>query len=126
MTGHTIAHYTLKEKIGAGGMGEVYRATDSKLNRDVAIKVIPEEFARDPERMARFEREAQVLASLTHGGRRQELVQDAQRFLKVRDLGGVAQDLDGVGDEVGLHRLVNLDIAGVLGGGVSAAARYQQ
>src|SRR5688572_4291417 len=66
--GHTIAHYTLREKIGAGGMGEVYRATDSKLNRDVAIKVIPEEFARDPERMARFEREAQVLASLTHGG----------------------------------------------------------
>jgi Tol biopolymer transport system component len=66
--GHTIAHYTLKDKIGAGGMGEVYRATDSKLHRDVAIKVIPEEFARDPERMARFEREAQVLASLTHGG----------------------------------------------------------
>ena len=68
MIGHTIAHYTLKDKIGAGGMGEVYRATDSKLHRDVAIKVIPEEFARDPERMARFEREAQVLASLTHGG----------------------------------------------------------
>lgn len=67
MTGQTIAHYTLTEKIGAGGMGEVYRASDSKLNRDVAIKLIPPEFSRDPERMARFEREAQVLASLTHG-----------------------------------------------------------
>jgi serine/threonine-protein kinase len=64
--GHTISHYKLTERIGAGGMGEVYRATDSKLHRDVAVKVISEEFARDPERMARFEREAQVLASLTH------------------------------------------------------------
>ena len=66
MIGQTISHYKLTEKIGAGGMGEVYRATDSKLHRDVAVKVISEEFARDPERMARFEREAQVLASLTH------------------------------------------------------------
>src|SRR5271154_6336228 len=52
--------------IGAGGMGEVYRARDTKLKRDVAIKVLPEAFACDPERMARFQREAEVLASLNH------------------------------------------------------------
>src|SRR5579859_7412182 len=54
--------------IGAGGMGEVYRARDLRLKRDVALKVLPEAFARDPERMARFEREATVLASLNHSG----------------------------------------------------------
>ena len=52
--------------LGAGGMGEVYRARDTRLNREVAIKVLPELFATDPERLARFEREAQVLASLNH------------------------------------------------------------
>jgi serine/threonine protein kinase len=52
--------------IGAGGMGEVYRARDTKLNRDVALKILPEAFATDADRMARFTREAQVLASLNH------------------------------------------------------------
>ena len=52
--------------IGAGGMGEVYRATDTRLGRDVAIKVLPQSFAQDSERMTRFNREAQVLASLNH------------------------------------------------------------
>jgi Tol biopolymer transport system component len=66
MIAQTIAHYRVQEKIGAGGMGEVYRATDTRLNRDVAIKVLPEALARDAERMARFEREAKVLASLNH------------------------------------------------------------
>jgi serine/threonine protein kinase len=61
-----LAHYRLSAKIGAGGMGEVYRATDTKLGREVAIKVLPESFARDAGRMARFEREAQVLALLNH------------------------------------------------------------
>ena len=65
MIGRTIAHYTIPE-IGAGGMGEVYRATDAKLNREVALKVLPEAFAQDRQRMARFSREAQVLASLNH------------------------------------------------------------
>ena len=62
----TIAHYRITAKIGEGGMGEVWRATDTKLNRDVAIKILPEAFAADPDRMARFTREAQVLASLNH------------------------------------------------------------
>lgn len=66
MVGQSIAHYKIIEKIGEGGMGEVYRATDTKLNRDVALKVLPEAFAQDEQRMARFSREAQVLASLNH------------------------------------------------------------
>ena len=66
MLGQTIAHYTITEKIGQGGMGEVYRATDTKLKRDVALKVLPESLSKDPQRMARFTREAQVLASLNH------------------------------------------------------------
>ena len=68
MIGQTLAHYRITAKIGAGGMGEVYRATDSRLHREVAVKVISADYAHDPDRMARFEREAQVLASLTHRG----------------------------------------------------------
>ena len=64
--GDHLGHYTIVSAIGAGGMGEVYRARDTKLDRDVAIKVLPRAFAHDPERLARFEREAQVLASLNH------------------------------------------------------------
>src|SRR5215471_3654796 len=66
MIGQTIAHYRIIAKLGEGGMGEVYRATDTKLNRDIALKVLPVAFANDPDRMARFAREAQVLASLNH------------------------------------------------------------
>ena len=62
----TIAHYRITSKLGEGGMGEVYRARDAKLNRDVAIKVLPAAFANDAQYIARFEREAQVLASLNH------------------------------------------------------------
>src|SRR4051794_10140663 len=62
----SIAHYRILSKLGEGGMGAVYRATDTKLNREVAIKVLPEAFATEPDRMARFAREAQVLASLNH------------------------------------------------------------
>ena len=66
LIGQTVGPYTIVSKLGEGGMGEVYRARDSKLNRDVAIKVLPESFAHDPDRLARFEREAQVLAALNH------------------------------------------------------------
>jgi Tol biopolymer transport system component len=61
-----IAHYRITAKLGEGGMGEVWRATDTKLNREVAIKILPEALAADPDRLARFQREAQVLASLNH------------------------------------------------------------
>src|ERR1051325_9198145 len=63
-TGTRIGPYEILGPLGAGGMGEVYRARDAKLQRDVAIKVLPDALARDAERLARFEREAQVLASL--------------------------------------------------------------
>jgi len=66
MIGTTLAQYRVTAELGAGGMGEVWRAEDKKLGREVALKVLPEEFAKDPERMARFEREAKVLASLNH------------------------------------------------------------
>src|SRR6516164_7663135 len=64
--GTRLGSYEIQSAIGAGGMGEVYRARDLKLNRDVALKVLPESFAADPDRLARFKREAQLLASLNH------------------------------------------------------------
>jgi eukaryotic-like serine/threonine-protein kinase len=65
-TGTRLGSYELLVQIGAGGMGEVYKAHDTKLSRDVAIKVLPEAFAHDPERLARFQREAKMLAALNH------------------------------------------------------------
>ena len=64
--GTRLGPYEIVELLGKGGMGEVYRAKDTKLGREVAIKVLPEGFSDEPERMARFEREAKVLASLNH------------------------------------------------------------
>jgi len=64
--GTKLGCYEIRSKLGEGGMGEVYRARDEKLNRDVAIKILPEAFAQDSDRLARFKREAQVLASLNH------------------------------------------------------------
>jgi serine/threonine protein kinase len=61
--GNTIGHYEITGLLGIGGMGEVYRARDTRLNRDVALKVLPEALAADGERMARLQREAQILAS---------------------------------------------------------------
>jgi len=65
-SGTRLVHYETIRPLGAGGMGEVYRATDTKLKREVALKILPAQFAEDPSRLARFEREAQVLASLNH------------------------------------------------------------
>jgi serine/threonine protein kinase/sugar lactone lactonase YvrE len=66
MIGTRLAHYEITALLGKGGMGEVYRATDTKLGRDVALKILPSIFASDPERMARFEREARTLAAVQH------------------------------------------------------------
>jgi serine/threonine-protein kinase len=66
LIGTTLGHYEITEKIGAGGMGDVYRGRDTQLDRDVAIKVLPPEVAQDPDRRARFEREARALATLSH------------------------------------------------------------
>ena len=64
--GTRLGPYKVLAPLGAGGMGEVYRARDTKLGRDVAIKILPESFAHDLERLARFEREVKTLASLNH------------------------------------------------------------
>ena len=66
MTGREIAHYRIEALLGAGGMGEVYRARDTRLGRSVAVKMLPDVFASDADRVARFEREAKLLASLNH------------------------------------------------------------
>src|SRR5437763_9288986 len=66
MIGTRLAHYEITSHLGSGGMGDVYQATDSKLGRSVAIKLLPEAFTHDDDRAARFEREARVLASLNH------------------------------------------------------------
>ena len=66
LIGRDIGAYRILSLLGAGGMGEVYRARDTKLGRDVAIKILPSAFTRDTERLARFEREARVLATLNH------------------------------------------------------------
>ena len=79
--GDKLGPYEILAPIGAGGMGEVYRARDTKLKRDVAIKDLPEAFARDAERMARFQREAEVLASLNHS--------NIAQIYGVEDSGGV-------------------------------------
>jgi serine/threonine protein kinase len=66
--GARLGHYDVTALIGEGGMGQVYQATDTQLNRQVALKILPDAFAADPDRLARFQREAQVLASLNHPG----------------------------------------------------------
>ncbi len=81
--GSRIAHYDVTALIGEGGMGQVYQATDTKLNRQVALKVLPEAFATDPDRLARFQREAQVLASLMRGFERLgDLLRDRKGFVE--------------------------------------------
>ncbi len=66
MVGTTLNHYKVLEKIGQGGMSKVYRAENTNLSREVAIKVLPEQFTQDPQWLARFEREAQLLVSANH------------------------------------------------------------
>lgn len=76
MIGRRLGSYEITSKLGEGGMGEVYRATDTKLRREVAIKVLPAAFTENMERLARFEREAQLLAQLNHPSIAQVDVED--------------------------------------------------
>src|SRR5215471_16757910 len=66
MIGRTVGPYEIVDKLGAGGMGEVYRARDTRLKREVALKFLPEAFSQDADRLARFQREAELLAALNH------------------------------------------------------------
>ena len=72
-SGTKLGHYEILALLGKGGMGEVWRARDTKLGREVAIKTLPEEFAKDSDRLARFESEAKLLASLNHPNERRRL-----------------------------------------------------
>ena len=93
----SIAHYRIVSKLGEGGMGAVYRATDTKLNRDVAIKVLPKAFRRDTSRMRRFEREARVLASCDFDAELRRLVKDLTETMLDAPGAGLAAPQIGVG-----------------------------
>ena len=122
MIGQTLAHYRITAAIGAGGMGEVYRATDTKLGRDVALKVLPTAMATNPERLERFRREAKALAALDHPG----VVgvysveeSDGVHFLTMQLVEG--QPLDRVIPEGGLPVDRILEIATALADALAAA-----
>jgi TolB-like protein/predicted Ser/Thr protein kinase len=120
--GRTLAHYRITAAIGAGGMGEVYRATDTKLGRDVALKVLPAEMASDPERRERFQREAKALAALDHSGIVGVYsVEEASgvHFLTMQLVEG--QGLDRLIPEGGLPVARTLEIARALADALSAA-----
>ena len=121
-TGQQVAHYRIVGKIGAGGMGEVYRATDTKLGRDVALKVMPSELARDADRLARFQREARAVAALNHP--------HIVTIYSVEDAGGVhfltmelvdGQPLDRLIPASGLALEQVVEIASALADALSAA-----
>ena len=121
-SGTKLGPYEIQSPLGAGGMGEVYRATDSKLGRDVALKVLPGEMAQDPERLARFRREAKVLAQLDHPNivtiySVEEL--DSIHFLTMQLVEGLP--LDRVIPQGGLPFEQIVEIAGALGEALAAA-----
>ena len=112
LSGNTLAHYRISAAVGSGGMGEVYRATDTRLGRDVALKVLPPEMASSPERLERFQREARALAALDHPGVVSVYsVEEAEgiHFLTMQLVEG--QPLDRVVPEGGLSSAQILEIA---------------
>src|SRR5580698_4031739 len=120
--GTKLGLYEIRSPLGAGGMGEVYRATDTKLGRDVALKVLPAEMAQDPERLGRFRREAKVLAQLDHPN----IVTihsveecDGVHFLTMQLVEG--QPLDRLICEGGLPLEQIVEIASALGDALAAA-----
>ena len=122
MIGTTLAHYRITAALGAGGMGEVWRATDEKLGRDVALKVLPEEFADDAGRLDRFEREARAVASLNHPHIVTIYsVEDADgiRFLTMELVEG--KTLDGMIPDGGFDLQTFFDLATPLAEAISAA-----
>ncbi|MCJ7754207.1 MAG: protein kinase, partial [Thermoanaerobaculales bacterium] len=122
MIGTTLAHYRITAALGAGGMGEVWRATDTKLGREVALKVLPEEFVDDPQRLDRFEREARAVASLNHPHIVTIFsVEDADgvRFLTMELVDG--QTLEGMIPEQGFELESFFAIATPLAEAISAA-----
>ncbi|HUE42524.1 MAG TPA: protein kinase [Candidatus Sulfotelmatobacter sp.] len=122
LIGRTLSHYRITSAIGAGGMGQVYRAADTKLQRDVALKVLPSEMASDPDRLARFQREARVVASLNHP----QIVtifsveeSDGLHFLTMELIEG--ESLDRVIPSNGLPIERILEIGAALAGALAAA-----
>jgi serine/threonine protein kinase len=114
MIGKTLAHYQIVEKIGAGGMGEVYRARDTRLGREVAVKILTERFAADPRRLSRFRREAQAVAKLNHPG----IVtlfsldeSDGTHFLTLELIEGVTLDEELKGRQMPLARLLEIGVS---------------
>ncbi len=122
MIGTTLAHYRITSALGAGGMGEVWRAEDEKLGREVALKVLPAEFADDTERLDRFEREARAVASLNHP--------HIVTIFSVEDAGGIrfltmelvdGQTLDSMIPEHGFDAETFFELATPLAEAISAA-----
>lgn len=120
--GHSLSHYRIVDKIGAGGMGEVYRAIDDKLGREVALKVLPADMARDPDRLARFQREARAVAALNNP--------HIVTIYSVEEAGGLhfltmelveGRSLDHLIPASGLSVEQVVEIAGALAGALAAA-----